>query len=87
MSTSEPTHPPGVPTALLPEFDHEMAGTRKTLERVPEDKLQWRPHAKSMTLGGLASHLANIPSWIGHTVERDSLDLAPVGSRPCASRR
>ena len=65
--------------ALLPEFDHEMAGTRKTLERVPESQLGWRPHVKSMTLGGLASHLANLPSWIGYTVERDSLDLAPVG--------
>ncbi len=68
--------------SLLPEFDHEMAGTRKTLERVPEEKLGWRPHAKSMTLGGLASHLANLSSWIGHTVERDSLDLAPVGQAP-----
>jgi len=65
--------------ALLPEFDHEMAGTRKTLERVPETQLGWRPHTRSMTLGGLASHLANLPSWIGYTVERDSLDLAPVG--------
>lgn len=69
----------GLSQALLPEFDHEMAGTRKTLERVPEGQLAWRPHAKSMTLGGLASHLANLPSWIGYTVERDSLDLAPVG--------
>jgi uncharacterized damage-inducible protein DinB len=65
--------------ALLPEFDHEMAGTRKTLERVPEAQLGWRPHTRSMTLGGLASHLANLPSWIGYTIERDSLDLAPVG--------
>jgi uncharacterized damage-inducible protein DinB len=68
--------------SLLPEFDHEMAGTRKTLERVPEGKLGWRPHAKSMTLGGLASHLANVPSWVGYTVGRDSLDLAPVGHPP-----
>jgi len=68
--------------ALLPEFDHEMAGMRKTLARVPEDRLAWRPHPKSMTLGGLATHLANIPSWIGYTIKLDSLDLAPVGAPP-----
>jgi uncharacterized damage-inducible protein DinB len=68
--------------SMLPEFDHEMAGTRKTLERVPEGKLGWRPHAKSMTLGGLASHVANVPSWIAYTVERESLDVAPVGQPP-----
>jgi uncharacterized damage-inducible protein DinB len=68
--------------SLLPEFDHEMAGTRRTLERVPEDRLFWRPHERSMTLGGLASHLAHLPSWIAYTVERDSLDVAPVGQPP-----
>jgi len=65
--------------ALLPEFEQEMANTRKTLERVPEDKFGWKPHEKSMTLGGLASHLANLPSWTVMTVEKDSLDLAPEG--------
>jgi len=68
--------------SLLPEFDHEMSGTRKTLERVPEDRLAWRPHAKSMTLGGLASHLSNLPSWVALTIERDQLDIAPVGAPP-----
>ena len=72
----------GLSQALLPEFDQEMAGTRKTLERVPEDRLGWRPHPKSMTLGGLASHLANIPSWIAPTIQGDSFDLAPVGGEP-----
>lgn len=65
--------------ALLPEFDHEMANTRKTLERVPDDKLGWKPHEKSMTMGGLATHLANIFSWVTSTMEKDSLDLAPQG--------
>ena len=46
---------------LLPEFDQEMAGTRKILERLPDDKFGWRPHEKSFTLGKLASHLAAIP--------------------------
>ena len=50
---------------LLPEFDQEMANTRKILERVPEDKLSYKPHEKSMTLGRFAGHVAELPSW-GH---------------------
>jgi Uncharacterized protein conserved in bacteria len=65
--------------ALLPEFDHEMANTRKTLERVPEDKLSWRPHEKSASLGWLATHLANLPSWTIYTLGQDQLDLDPPG--------
>ena len=72
----------GISQTLLPEFDHEMANTRKTLERVPEEKLDWRPHPKSMTLGGLASHLANIPSWAVHGLNLDELDVAPPGQPP-----
>jgi uncharacterized damage-inducible protein DinB len=53
--------------ALLPEYDHEMAVTRKVLERVAEGKFGWQPHAKSMTLGRLAMHVADIQSW-GHTI-------------------
>ena len=67
---------------LLPEFDHEMANTRKTLERVPEDKFDWKPHEKSMSLGDLATHLGNIPSWTKNTFESDQLDVAPPGSPP-----
>jgi len=40
---------------ILPEFDREMANTRKTLERVPEDKFAWKPHEKSTSLGGLTT--------------------------------
>jgi uncharacterized damage-inducible protein DinB len=65
--------------ALLPEFDHEMANTRKTLERVPEDKFGWKPHEKSMTMGRLANHLADIPVWALHGLEQDSLDVNPPG--------
>ena len=68
--------------ALLPEFDQEMANTRRTLERVPEDKLDWRPHEKSTTLGGLTTHLSNLPSWASFALDRDSLDIAPVGEPP-----
>ena len=71
--------------ALLGEFDHEMANTRKTIERVPEDKFAWKPHEKSMTLSRLASHLAEIPSWTVNALEKDSLDLAPPGAPPYQS--
>ncbi len=49
---------------LLPEFDREMANTRKSLERVLEDRFGWKPHPKSPTLGWLATHLAVLPSWL-----------------------
>ena len=65
--------------SLLPEFDNEMASTRKTLERVPVDKPDWKPHEKSMALGGLATHLSNLPTWAFYTLGQDSLDLAPGG--------
>jgi len=67
---------------ILPEFDLEMANTRKSLERVPEDKFEWKPHEKSTSLGGLATHLATIPSWTKNTFEQDELDLAPTGAPP-----
>ena len=61
---------------LLPEFDQEMANTRKALERIPEDRLGWKPHEKSGTLGWLASHLATIPHWGTVTMREDSFDVA-----------
>jgi uncharacterized damage-inducible protein DinB len=57
--------------ALVSEFDHEMAVTRKLLERVAEDRFAFQPHEKSMTLGRLASHLADVPSW-GPTILKDA---------------
>jgi uncharacterized damage-inducible protein DinB len=68
-----------ISASLLPEFDMEMANTRKALERVPDDKLDWKPHQKSMSMGGLATHLANLPIWTVFTVNQDSLDLEPPG--------
>ena len=65
--------------SLLPEFDQEMAAARKTLERVPADKYDWRPHPKSGTMGWLAAHLAKIPSWASMAINTDELDLAPGG--------
>jgi uncharacterized damage-inducible protein DinB len=64
--------------SMLPEFDQEMANTRRTLERVPDARFEFKPHAKSPTMGWLAGHLANLPSWIMVTVDRDELDVAPA---------
>ena len=72
---------------LLPEFDHEMATTRKLLERVPEDRLSWAPHAKSFTLGQLAQHVATIPMWGTMTLTLSELDLGgSFENRPAESR-
>lgn len=65
---------------MLPEFDHEMANTRKTLERVPENRFTWKPHEKSMPMGRLASHVAEIPGWVPFTLEGDSFDSHPPGA-------
>ena len=68
--------------ALLMEFDKEMAGTRKSLERVPDDKFDWKPHNKSMTIRQLTTHLALMPSWMKETLEKTSFDYAPIGGEP-----
>ena len=62
--------------SLIPEFQHEASSTRKILERVPDGKLDWKPHDKSMTLGRLASHIAEIPDWMTVTLTTDELDFA-----------
>ena len=62
---------------LLPEFDQEMASTRRILDRVPEDKFPWKPHAKSMTLGRLASHTCELPGWAVYVINQDKLELTP----------
>ena len=66
--------------ALLPEFDMEMASTRKLLERVPVEKSDFKPHTKSGSLGWLAWHVADLPHWVVETVNRDELDFAPAGA-------
>jgi uncharacterized damage-inducible protein DinB len=66
--------------SILPEFDEEMANTRKVLERVPEEKLDWRAHAKSNTLGWNANHLAEIPGWAVGTINDTEWDFSPVGA-------
>ncbi len=67
---------------LVPEFDNEMKTTRRVLERVPEEKMGWKPHEKSMTLGRLASHLAELAQFGARVAESDFLDFQPAGAPP-----
>ena len=67
--------------SLLPEFDHETTMTRVVLERLPEAAFEWRPHPKSYTLGGLATHLAQIPHWGTSILTHDFYDLATSTTR------
>jgi uncharacterized damage-inducible protein DinB len=67
---------------FLSEFDQEMVSVRKTLERIPEDKLSWKPHDKSMPLNRLAGHLAELPGLIVNAIQKDSLDFRPPDQPP-----
>ena len=68
--------------SFLAEFDHEMISTRQTLERVPEGKADWVPHEKSMKMGRLAGHLAELSGWAATIINQDSLDFRPPGAPP-----
>ncbi len=65
---------------LLPEFDQEMANTRKVLERLPMERLSFKPHQKSTPLGELAAHLVAIAGWTPYTLKTDALDMAAPGA-------
>src|SRR5712672_3226571 len=64
---------------LSAELDREAIGIRKTLERVPEGKNDWKPHPKSTPLGSLATIVATIPAWLDMVVNIDELDINPPG--------
>lgn len=68
--------------ALLAEWDHEMAGTRKVLANVPDGKHDWSPHAKSWTAGKLGTHVATMGMWAYLTCTQDSFDLAGSPKAP-----
>lgn len=68
--------------SFLIELEHEAPVTRRFLERVPEDRLGWKPHDKSMTLGRLASHIGELPGWGEIVLSEDGFDMAPPGSEP-----
>jgi len=71
---------------ILQELDEEAERTRRTLERVPEEKLDWRPHEKSFSLGQLAMHVATIPGALAQVSALDSFQVEPDGiPRPSAS--
>ena len=70
-----------IASSLLKELEMEMPNTRKTLERIPKN-FDWKPHSKSMTMGRLSQHLAELPHWAVEAVKVDELDLAPPGGPP-----
>jgi uncharacterized damage-inducible protein DinB len=65
---------------LLPELDQEMATTRRLLERVPDDRADWKPHDKSMSLGRLATHVAELPGFVAMIFGGSEFDLASRSS-------
>ena len=67
---------------LMPEFEQEMANTRRVLERVTDDLLDWKAHPKSNSVGWVACHLAEIPGWVTGTLTQDNWDIHPVGGEP-----
>ncbi|HNV04182.1 MAG TPA: DinB family protein [Vicinamibacterales bacterium] len=71
--------------ALLAEYDHELAVTRKVLERVDEARLGWQPHERSMSLGRLAKHVAEVPRWARTILDDAEFDLADEADGPAAS--
>lgn len=64
--------------SMLGEFEQEMENTRKVLERVPDEKWNWKPHDKSGSVGWLAGHVAMLPGWAAMTIKTEQLDYAPV---------
>jgi uncharacterized damage-inducible protein DinB len=75
---------------LLPEVDQEMATTRRVLERVSDQKLGWKPHDKSWSMGDLASHIVNMIKWTEPTMNATEFDMAtvpPAAMNPSASSR
>ncbi len=75
-----------ISNVMMQEFLHESETTKKLLERVPEDKLDWKPHEKSMSMGRLATHVAEIPEWTDMVVNNDFFDMAASDHKPVACK-
>jgi uncharacterized damage-inducible protein DinB len=73
-----------IAASMLPEFDHEMKVTRSLLDRVPEDRANWQPHKKSMTMGELAIHLPSLVGWVPAIIGQGELNMNPPGGPPYA---
>jgi uncharacterized damage-inducible protein DinB len=71
---------------ILPQFDHEIATTRRVLERLPAERMGWKPHPKSWTLGELSSHIATIPGWGAAIMALTELDPSPKPGDPAPER-
>lgn len=69
---------------LLPEYDSEVATTRRVLERVPDDRGEWKPHEKAFKMAHLAQLVAMLPDWVVKTLEQTELDIAPKDRPPGA---
>ncbi|MBD0332907.1 MAG: hypothetical protein ICV66_09635 [Chitinophagaceae bacterium] len=68
--------------ALIAEINHEASSTRKMLERVPQEKFDWKPHEKSMSLGRLATHVAELPNWMTRTLTTEEFDFSKHQYKP-----
>jgi uncharacterized damage-inducible protein DinB len=77
----------GMNKALIAELKHESSLTKKMLERVPLDKKDYKPHEKSMTLGRLATHVAQTPHWISDIFHIDDYDFAVRSSKPITAEK
>jgi uncharacterized damage-inducible protein DinB len=71
--------------SILMELDQEAATTRRVLERVPERSLTWKPHAKSMSLGQLALHVATTPGGVAEIVSKDTFEIRDFSQEPAKS--
>jgi uncharacterized damage-inducible protein DinB len=67
---------------MLNEFRQEVATTKRVLERAPQQKFSWKPHAKSMTLGQLALHIASVPGSVARILQQDSFDVSQANFVP-----
>jgi len=68
--------------SMLNEFREEAAVTKIVLDRIPPDKLGWKPHAKSMTVGQLAMHLASVPGRLAQSLQQDQVEINPDNFNP-----
>jgi len=72
----------GMIDPMLAEFAQEMATTRKMLEILPEKHLGWKPHPKSLSLGRLASHIAEMPAFASKALSTEVFDIDPASGKP-----
>ena len=76
----------GINETFIAELQQETAATKKLLERVPLDKADWKPHEKSMALGRLATHVAELLGWTSMTLDHDELDFATMDYKPVVAK-